>query len=82
MKTLVIIPAYNEQAAILDTVRDLNLHHPEIDVLAINNASIDANSGNCRRSSSYYERTSKWGKFNFAIKIYLLYDKGISGNIN
>ena len=37
-----MIPAYNEQEAILDTVRDLSLHHPEVDVLVINDASIDA----------------------------------------
>ena len=42
MRTLVMIPAYNEQEAILDTVRDLSLHHPEVDVLVINDASIDA----------------------------------------
>ena len=37
-----MIPAYNEQEAILDTVRDLSLHHPEVDVLVINDASVDA----------------------------------------
>ena len=42
MITLVMIPEYNEQEAILDTVRDLSLHHPEVDVLVINDASIDA----------------------------------------
>ena len=42
MRTLVIIPAYNEQESILDTVQDLRLHHPEADVLVINDASVDA----------------------------------------
>lgn len=51
MRTLVMIPAYNEQEAILDTVRDLRLHHPEVDVLVINDASVDATRKILRENS-------------------------------
>lgn len=46
-----MIPAYNEQEAILDTVRDLRLHHPEVDVLVINDASVDATRKILRENS-------------------------------
>lgn len=41
MKVLVIIPAYNEQANILETIRDLDTYYPEIDRVVINDASQD-----------------------------------------
>lgn len=41
MKTLVIIPAYNEQDNILKTLSDLKRYFPEGDVLAVNDCSQD-----------------------------------------
>lgn len=41
MKTLIIVPAYNEQENIRSTVGDLRRHCPEADVLVINDCSTD-----------------------------------------
>ena len=41
MKLLVIIPAYNEQGNILNTLKDLKTHCPEADPLVINDCSAD-----------------------------------------
>ena len=41
MKTLVIIPAYNEEANILDTLRDLRENGGNPDVLVVNDCSTD-----------------------------------------
>lgn len=41
MKLLVIIPAYNEEDAILGTVRSLKKHCPEADCIVINDCSRD-----------------------------------------
>ena len=41
MKTLIIIPAYNEQDNIMKTLSDLREHCPEMDVLVINDCSRD-----------------------------------------
>ena len=41
MRVLVIIPAYNEEAAILRTLQDLRTHAPEADPLVINDCSAD-----------------------------------------
>lgn len=41
MKTLVIVPAYNEQETILNTVADLRQNAPQVDVLVINDCSTD-----------------------------------------
>lgn len=41
MKTLVIIPAYNEQENILNTIDDINRHCPEMDYIVINDCSKD-----------------------------------------
>ncbi|MDY6352525.1 MAG: glycosyltransferase family 2 protein [Lachnospiraceae bacterium] len=42
MKRLVIIPAYNEEGAILDTVTDIRNKAPEFDVIVINDCSTDS----------------------------------------
>lgn len=42
MKRLVIIPAYNEEGAILDTVTDIRSKAPEFDVIVINDCSTDS----------------------------------------
>lgn len=41
MKILVIIPAYNEEANILNTLKDLSTHFPEADALVVNDCSRD-----------------------------------------
>ena len=41
MKTLVIIPAYNEENNILQTVEDLRTYAPDVDVVVINDCSTD-----------------------------------------
>ncbi len=41
MRVLVLIPAYNEQGNILNTLADLQTHCPEMDVLVINDCSRD-----------------------------------------
>ncbi len=41
MRILVMIPAYNEQDNILNTLQDLNTHFPEGDALVINDCSKD-----------------------------------------
>lgn len=41
MKSLAIIPAYNEQDSILSTIEDLKRHIPEMDILVVNDCSND-----------------------------------------
>lgn len=41
MKTLVIIPAYNEQESILTTIADIERHCPDMDYIVINDCSRD-----------------------------------------
>lgn len=41
MRVLVIIPAYNEQDNILNTVSDIRRHCPEVDYIVINDCSLD-----------------------------------------
>ncbi len=41
MRILVMVPAYNEQDNILNTLKDLEVHFPEGDVLVINDCSKD-----------------------------------------
>ncbi|WP_410770547.1 glycosyltransferase family 2 protein [Fontibacillus sp. BL9] len=41
MKTLIIIPAYNEEGSIATVIRDIRLHVPEADVIVINDGSTD-----------------------------------------
>ena len=41
MKTIVIVPAYNEQENIRNTLTDLAEHFPSADVLVINDCSQD-----------------------------------------
>ncbi len=41
MKTLVIIPVYNESASIEQVIRELNAEHPDYDILVVNDASND-----------------------------------------
>lgn len=41
MKILFIIPAYNEQETIIDTIRDIQSHAPDADYIVINDCSKD-----------------------------------------
>ncbi len=41
MKTLIIIPVYNESESIEQIILDIHLEHPEFDILVVNDASTD-----------------------------------------
>lgn len=67
MKTLVIIPAYNEEACIQNTVNNLINTNPEVDVVVINDGSKD--------------KTSEKAKTTKAIVIDLPVNLGIGGAV-
>lgn len=48
MSTLVIIPAYNEEASIVSTVHELTATLPKIDYVVVNDGSADATEKLCR----------------------------------
>lgn len=50
MKLLVIIPAYNEEASILATVRNLKEYCPQFDYLVVNDGSADQTAAICRKN--------------------------------
>lgn len=50
MKSLVIIPAYNEEKSILHTVADIKEHAPEFDYIIINDCSKDQTLKLCRQA--------------------------------
>lgn len=54
MKLLVIIPAYNEEAAILGTVHSLHQHCPEADCIVINDCSRDGTRSILRENNIPY----------------------------
>ena len=54
MKLLVIIPAYNEQDCIVETVKELQTAVPEVDFLVINDGSSDATGALCRQEGFNY----------------------------
>lgn len=41
MKTLIIIPAYNEEGSIAAVIRDIHRHAPEADIVVVNDGSTD-----------------------------------------
>ena len=50
MKKLVIIPAYNEEASIVNTVKDILDHAPGFDYVVINDCSKDRTLQRCREN--------------------------------
>jgi len=50
MKRLIIIPAYNEQESILDTVRDVEKNAPGFDYVVVNDCSKDNTLQICREN--------------------------------
>lgn len=50
--TLVIIPAYNEEANIEKVVEILRLHHPDLDYIIVNDGSVD-NTARIARDKGY-----------------------------
>ncbi len=50
MKSLVIIPAYNEEKSILRTVEDIKKNAPEFDYIIINDCSTDNTLSICRNA--------------------------------
>lgn len=54
MKTLVIIPAYNEQENILNTISDIERHCPEVDYVVINDCSKDQTEDILRENRKNY----------------------------
>lgn len=50
MKKLVIIPAYNEEASIVNTVQDILDHAPGFDYVVINDCSKDCTLQRCREN--------------------------------
>lgn len=50
MKSLVIIPAYNEEKSILRTVEDIRKNAPEFDYIIINDCSTDQTLSICRNA--------------------------------
>jgi glycosyltransferase involved in cell wall biosynthesis len=50
MRTLVIIPAYNEEDALPGTLKELRSVHPELDVLVVSDGSRDATAAVARHA--------------------------------
>ena len=54
MKSLIIIPAYNEEACIEQTVRDILEHAPNFDYIVINDCSKDRTKEICEKNHFHY----------------------------
>lgn len=50
IKSLIVIPAYNEQNNILKVIRDVREHLPEFDILVINDCSRDGTSTTAKKA--------------------------------
>ena len=48
MRLLVVIPAYNEEASLPSTVRDLRQKAPDVDFVVVNDGSADRTAEICR----------------------------------
>ena len=51
MRTLIIIPAYNEEGAILDTIRNLKKNNEEVDYIIIDDCSKDNTLKICKENN-------------------------------
>ena len=40
-KTLIIVPAYNEEGSIVGVVNNIRSHVPDADILVVNDGSVD-----------------------------------------
>ena len=65
MRTLVIIPAYNEEDALPDTLAELRSHQPGLDVVVVSDGSVD--------------RTAEVGREAGAAVLELPFNLGIGG---
>ncbi len=54
MKCLIIIPAYNEQGSIADTIKDIRENAPDFDYLVINDCSTDDTVKVCEENGVRY----------------------------
>ena len=54
MKTLIIIPAYNEQESIMNTIADLKMNAQNVDYIVINDCSTDATKAVLRESEAHF----------------------------
>lgn len=52
VKSLVVVPAYNEADAVADVVRDLRRHAPDFDVVVVDDGSTDDTSGRARSAGA------------------------------
>ena len=52
MKTLIFIPAWNEQESVVQVVRDVRERLPEADVLVVDDGSTDATADRARRAGA------------------------------
>src|SRR3954452_11124300 len=50
MRTLVFIPAWNEEASIVDVIDDVREHVPDADVLVVDDGSTDATTARARKA--------------------------------
>lgn len=67
MKTLIIIPAYNEEGSIAGVIQDIHRHAPEADIIVVNDGSTD--------------RTAKLAAAAGAKVLTLPYNVGIGGGM-
>ncbi|MGG4554209.1 glycosyltransferase family 2 protein [Paenibacillus humicus] len=67
MKTLIIIPAYNEEGSIASVIADIRRHVPETDIVVINDGSTD--------------RTEEIAKASGASVLTMPYNVGIGGGM-
>lgn len=65
MRCLAIVPAFNEEAALPETLAELRTHHPELDVLVVSDGSVD--------------RTAEVARAAGAVVVELPFNLGIGG---
>lgn len=53
MKTMVAIPAFNEEKNIFRVVTAVKQHHPEVDVVVINDGSRDSTGTEAQRAGAF-----------------------------